>query len=404
LRFKTSNNIYYNLAITDELGFRYMSNFFYNFNFIGKNNNLIGVLDNFATTEEIDIMIKRTMASFHDLYLRKASDRILLTESTYRIDLNDYFQFKDLSNVEFLVKNISNNYVLEAEISGSDLLLDPTSVKGYSFVSLIAKIPDRDIFVETVLEVINPTELYEDFEIPDLESSKISWTHAGESEWSITGEDSYFNERSLRSGLLEFGQTSEIRLELDINEPGALVFAYKTSSRPYYDKLNFYIDELNITDTESPDLWTGNNDWRLMSFNIRAGHRVLRWEFSRTSSVSFDLYKDAVWIDMVVIPDKLNNLSGINSEANLINNTSLNAYPNPFNPNTTITFQMPDRVNAELLVFDIKGRQVEEIYTGRLDKGMHSFEFDGSGLSSGIYYSVLKYGNKFVTKKLILAK
>jgi len=391
------------MAITEELGFRYMSNFFYNFNFIGKNNNIIGVLDNFATAEEIDIMIKRTIASFHDLYLRNGNDKILLTGSSEVIDLKDYFQYKDLSDIEFSIRDISNNYILEPEITGEKLILSPTSVRGFSFVKVIAKIPDRDIFVETVLEVINSTELYEDFEIADIGNSKINWIHAGDAQWSVTEGQSYTGVRSLRSGDVGPNQESEISIELDLLEPGTLIFAYKTSLRPYYDKLNFYIDDLNISETESADLWTGNNDWRLMSYNIRAGKRSLRWVYNRTSTTIY-YYDYTAWIDMVVIPDKLNYSSGINSEANLINNTSLTAYPNPFNPNTTITFQMPDRENAELLIFDIRGRQVVEVFKGQLDKGMHSLEFDGSRLSSGVYYSVLRYGNEFVTNKLILAK
>ncbi|MDD4204770.1 MAG: T9SS type A sorting domain-containing protein [Candidatus Delongbacteria bacterium] len=371
--------------------------------FIGKDNKIIGTLNLNASVEEIDIMIKRTFASFYNLYLKKSNDRILLTGPTYQFDLNDYFQYTESSGIEFSIQNISNNYILKAEISSDNLLLVPTSVKGFSFISVIAKVPDKDIFIETVLEVINPTELYEDFEIADLESSQISWTHSGEAQWSITEGQAFMKDRSLRSGDIGPWQESEIKLELDLQEPGTLIFAYKTSIRPYYDKLNFYIDDLNVSEIESPDLWTGNNDWRLMSFNIRAGKRSFRWVYNRTSATSY-YYDYAAWIDMVVIPDKLDPLSGIDNETSLIKEISLNAYPNPFNPNTTINFQIHERDIAELLIFDIKGRQVTEIFKGQLDKGTHSFEFDGSRLSSGIYYSVLKYGDKFLTNKLILAK
>jgi len=401
--FKVANNISYPLAIDTELGYIFNRDFNDILTFIGKNNKIIGALNLNASVEEIDIMIKRAVASFHDLYLKKSNDRILLTGTEKEIDLNDYFQYKDPSEIEFSIRNISNNYILGAEISGERLTLDPTSVNGFSFVSVIAKIPDKEIFVETVLEVINPTELYEDFEIPDLESSPIKWIHAGDVRWTITDGQAYMGDRSLRSGDIGPGQESEIRLELDLLEPGTLIFAYKTSLRPYYDKFNFYIDDLNLSETESADLWTGDNDWRLMSFNIRAGKRVLRWVYYRGSITSY-YYEYAAWIDMVVIPDKFDPLSDIDNETNLIKEISLNAYPNPFNPNTTITFQIPERENTELLIFDIKGRQVAEVFKGQLDKGMHSFEFDGSGLSSGIYYSVLRYGDKFITNKLILAK
>ncbi len=62
------------------------------------------------------------------------------------------------------------------------------------------------------------------------------------------------------------------------------------------------------------------------------------------------------------------------------------AYPNPFNPLTTIKFDIPEQSNITLKVFDIQGKIVAELFNGRKDVGRYTTKFDGSGLSSGVYF------------------
>ncbi|MBU0519830.1 right-handed parallel beta-helix repeat-containing protein [bacterium] len=63
------------------------------------------------------------------------------------------------------------------------------------------------------------------------------------------------------------------------------------------------------------------------------------------------------------------------------------AYPNPFNPTTTITFDLPVAAEVKFDVFDISGSRVGVglVPTRRYPPGTHSITFDGSGLASGIY-------------------
>jgi hypothetical protein len=136
-----------------------------------------------------------------------------------------------------------------------------------------------------------------------------------------------------------------------------------------------------------------------MSFSIRAGIRNIKWEYIKGPYEPYN--DDLVWLDMIVIPDKFNkNTSDVNNGSKV----SMNAFPNPFNPVTQISFELLNNEKAELMVFDIKGRLVAELYDGELTKGAHSFSFDGSGLSSGLYFSVLRYGDNVLTNKLILSK
>lgn len=399
LEFKKENNINFSLATEKELGFRFLTNFYHNFIFIGKNNIIIGTLEDDADVEEMDLMFKRTMASFYDLHIKKEKDIVLLTGQTTELELKDYFHALDFSKFEFIIRNSSNNSIVSPMIFGSKLILNKTSVKGFSNISVLAKVPGKEVFVQTVFQVINPSELYEDFEIEKLEDSKIPWVNTGVSEWFVTSDNSFFNSKSIRSGRIPPNQTSGIALQLDLASPGTLIFAYKTSTRPYYDRLHFTLDGLDISDSESPNFWSGVNDWRIMSFSIRAGLRNFSWEYIKGPYEPYN--DDIVWLDMIVIPDKFNkNTSDVNSGSKV----TLSSFPNPFNPVTEISFEMLTNEKAELMVFDIKGRLVAELFNGELTKGAHSFSFDGSGLSSGLYFSVLKYGDKILTNKLILSK
>jgi photosystem II stability/assembly factor-like uncharacterized protein len=83
---------------------------------------------------------------------------------------------------------------------------------------------------------------------------------------------------------------------------------------------------------------------------------------------------------------------------------SLSTYPNPFNPSTTIAYDLPKAGHIYLRVFDLLGRQVALLKDGFVDAGNHRMTFDGSGLASGIYFARLDAGKFSQTKKLMLLK
>ena len=84
-------------------------------------------------------------------------------------------------------------------------------------------------------------------------------------------------------------------------------------------------------------------------------------------------------------------------------------HPNPFNPSTTIKFQLPVDAKVKIELFNSIGQKVREILNSDLSGGVHEVNFEGSNLSSGIYYytmnAVGKDGKNFTaTKKMILMK
>jgi hypothetical protein len=82
----------------------------------------------------------------------------------------------------------------------------------------------------------------------------------------------------------------------------------------------------------------------------------------------------------------------------------LGAFPNPFNPATTIKFQMPQAGLVNLKVYDTAGRLVTTLVNGRRDAGAHEVTFDGSNLSSGVYLYSLTAGAYSATGKMVLVK
>jgi len=79
-------------------------------------------------------------------------------------------------------------------------------------------------------------------------------------------------------------------------------------------------------------------------------------------------------------------------------------YPNPFNPSTTIRYQLPVDAHVILTVSDIVGREVARLVNGPQEAGYKSVSFDGSNLASGIYFYRLQAGSFMETRKLVMMK
>jgi hypothetical protein len=79
-------------------------------------------------------------------------------------------------------------------------------------------------------------------------------------------------------------------------------------------------------------------------------------------------------------------------------------FPNPFNPVTTINYQLPKSSMVTLSVYDVSGRQVAELVNGWRDAGAHNVTFDASTLASGLYFYRIEAGGFTDVKKMVLVK
>lgn len=62
-------------------------------------------------------------------------------------------------------------------------------------------------------------------------------------------------------------------------------------------------------------------------------------------------------------------------------------YPNPFNPTTHIQFDLPEKANVSLVIYDIAGKSIKELFNSSLTSGAYTYTWDASNLPSGIYFA-----------------
>jgi cyclomaltodextrinase / maltogenic alpha-amylase / neopullulanase len=82
----------------------------------------------------------------------------------------------------------------------------------------------------------------------------------------------------------------------------------------------------------------------------------------------------------------------------------LQNYPNPFNPSTVIEFEIPRRSEIKLMVYDVVGREVEQLINRTIDAGRHTVQFRAGRLASGIYFYRLQADGLTFTRKMMVLK
>ncbi len=95
-----------------------------------------------------------------------------------------------------------------------------------------------------------------------------------------------------------------------------------------------------------------------------------------------------------------------------LNSNLYQNYPNPFNPVTKIKFDITStsvlqgsgNINTILKIYSITGKEIGTLLNKNLSPGTYEVDFDGSALSSGVYFYKLVYGNFVSTKKMLLVK
>ena len=79
-------------------------------------------------------------------------------------------------------------------------------------------------------------------------------------------------------------------------------------------------------------------------------------------------------------------------------------YPNPFNPVVNIDYSLSTSSFINILIYDLNGQIVDNLFSGYKSIGSHSIIWDAAGMSSGIYVILIKSNKKSLNKRLILSK
>ena len=102
--------------------------------------------------------------------------------------------------------------------------------------------------------------------------------------------------------------------------------------------------------------------------------------------------------------DQISSVNNESADASVFQYKLYSNYPNPFNPVTSIKFELPFLQHAELAVFDMLGREVKVLYNDIAPAGIVKVYFNAEGLASGVYFYRLKTENFIQSKKLLLLK
>jgi len=171
----------------------------------------------------------------------------------------------------------------------------------------------------------------------------------------------------------------------------------------YYstDGVNFLENELSTADSKIFNYNFGN---LTSEDTIRFHFTYKRNDNTEQRVPSAAEYKFVAGSDMVSL------ITGLETRPTIAENFYLfNNFPNPFNISTTIEFYTEYPVDVDLIIYDALGQKVRTLYAGTSNQGYNTFVWNGKNelnnvVSSGIYYYILKSGDRFKTNKMILLK
>jgi hypothetical protein len=192
-----------------------------------------------------------------------------------------------------------------------------------------------------------------------------------------------------------YAETDEFMYSIVSMQDGGCVVAGSRSAMPYSAMYIFRIDSMgdSIWSSSYGGIWP---DYASTIISTNDGGYCAAGKFHTiTSPPLFEFYAVRLGPDLQsaeepfrFIPEEI----------------TLAAYPNPFNPSTTISFSLPRSQHATISVYDLTGRKVSTLADEIMNAGEHAVTFDASGLPSGIYFARMTAGSQMKTQKMVLLR
>ncbi len=245
---------------------------------------------------------------------------------------------------------------------------------------------------------------FEEHTLPDR------WTYDGDFVWAHAGYDKKEGVASLKSGgpslMLLNNVTGTLYLDIDMpetDESVALTGWRCFELEPDYD---FCTVEISVDDGdwEELEILNGFSRWQPFFYDLRpyldANSVEIRW------TIAMDHSNDdrGLFLDEVALVSNAV-FEAPEIDAKLPGTFALeNAYPNPFNPTTMLTYSVAANVPVTLKVFDVLGREVMTAFDGIRNAGQYRLELDMSSFATGIYFVRMDAPGFQQVKKLVLVK
>jgi hypothetical protein len=122
------------------------------------------------------------------------------------------------------------------------------------------------------------------------------------------------------------------------------------------------------------------------------------WDESEQKLIDMEVDGDMEWNDMAISVINLIDVF-LPTEVNLSN-----AYPNPFNPVTMLTYDVPSDMNVSMGIYDVRGRLVEELINDMHDQGRYEITWNADQHSSGVYMVKMTAASTVKVQKVMLVK
>lgn len=187
-----------------------------------------------------------------------------------------------------------------------------------------------------------------------------------------------------------------------------LSFWHRYATEAGYDFCYVEVSSNNGTTWSQVASYNGTmTTWTQQTFDITAlagGSTQVKIRFRLTSDAG--LTADGWYIDDIKLTNYCGTLVGTNGNfTGVPNRFALEQnFPNPFNPVTTIKYQVPRSSFVKITVFDLLGREVSKIVNKNVEAGYHTAEFDGSNFASGMYLYKIEADGFTDVKKMMLIK
>jgi len=171
----------------------------------------------------------------------------------------------------------------------------------------------------------------------------------------------------------------------DPDREDTLVYDFSLSRDSSFAILDTLINAIADTAVAFDTLAPGKYYWKVCAYSNRdtvwaSGSNINPWSFT-------------------IVTVSLDHQRPILTEYRLYNN-----YPNPFNPTTTLRYELPKDSRVTLSVFDINGREVTRLVNETQPAGCYSITWNASEVGSGIYFYRIQAGEFHQVKKMVLMK
>lgn len=175
---------------------------------------------------------------------------------------------------------------------------------------------------------------------------------------------------------------------------------HANSGATLHDKYGIIDAEISNSD---PIVITGSHNWSTAAETVNDENTLIIHDALIANQYLQDFkkrYNDAGGTGTFMIPTGINDHFKINKFSYKLYQN----FPNPFNPVTTIRFEVPNTEKVQLSIYDILGRKVKTLFDKVTPAGIVAVDFNGSDLASGVYIYRIEAGGYTASKKLVLMK